>query len=162
MGDLIYYSYIENESYSIACMKVDGEDNKKVASECGKSFFVKGNSIYYISESSQDSNDKYTLCKIKTNGKNKKEIKQIEGTLDLTTINFSSNSVYYAKRNEDGNIGLYSLSLNGKTENKITDIKYYITKININDNWIFYIDENDNGDVNIFKVRLNGKDKQEM
>lgn len=162
IGNTIYYSYKENGKYTIAKMRTDGENEKVLDSNCGRAFFVKGNDIYYIYESNDVANYKinYELCKMNTNGKNKKEIAKIDGNIDISTINFTKTEVYYLKFNEDDEYEIFKMDLKGKKETKIVDIKGYTTKININDNWLYYPDEDDNGNVQMYRIKTNGKGKR--
>lgn len=159
-GNWIYYSYINDGKYVIAKMKADGEDITKIDLQAGKTFLVKGNNIYYICENNDTGN--YELYKMKTNGKNKKKIADITGSINEDIINFTEDAVYYAKRDENLNIAIYKMNLNGKSETKVVDIKGYITNINVHDNWIYYPDENDDGDVQMFRIKVNGENKEEL
>ena len=127
LGNTIYYSYLEDGNYSIYKMNLDGENNKKIQAECGKEFYIIGKNIYYIYEKNENNENNvktYELYKINTNGKNKNKIADISGLVDLSTINFSKNGIYYAKRNELGELGIYKLKLNGQSETKIVDIHW--------------------------------------
>ena len=159
IGNTIYYSYKENGKYTIAKMRNDGENVKVIDSNCGRAFFVKGNDIYYIYESNDIENYKtnFKLCKMNINGKSKKEISDIEGNVDISTINFTKSEVYYLKLNENDEYIICKMNLNGKKETEITHINGYTTKININGSWVYYPDIDENGNVQMYKIKTNGK-----
>lgn len=160
----IYYSYKNDGKYVIAKMKLDGGKNTKIADDLGEVFFINNNYIYYINEKYDYDNYEYSyeLCRIKTNGKNKEKLVQIDEDLNVETINFTNKSIYYVKEDKDRNTAIYSRKINGKEETKIVDIETYSTYINIHDNWMYYLDENDNGEIKIFKIKINGENKQEV
>lgn len=160
VGDWIYYSYMNDGNYVIAKMKTNGENVSKIDKQAGKSFFVNGKNIYYIRENGEEG--KYELYKIKTNGKDKKKITDINETIELSIINFNENKLYYIKKNEDLESAIYKMDLKGKNETKIVDIKGYTTNINIHNNWIYYPDQDDIGDVQMFRIKTNGDDKQSL
>lgn len=164
VGNWIYYSYYNDGEYIIAKMKTNGEEASKIDSKAGRVFFVDGKNIYYIYENYNEEEDmtNYELYKMKTSGKNKEKIADINGNVDINTINFDENHIYYAKINENSELGIYSIKLNGKDETKIVDVKGYSTLINIHESWIYYPDENDDGNIDIYRIKLNGKDKQTL
>ena len=104
VGKYIYYSYMDDGSYSIARMETNGENSQRIATNLGKSFFVNGKYIYYIYRNINENN--YELCKININGEKQEVISKINGYLDEETINFYDNSVYYSKKDEEGNTGI--------------------------------------------------------
>lgn len=164
VGNWIYYSYYNDGEYIIAKMKTNGEDISKIDSKAGKVFFVNGNNLYYIYEkyNAEELTTTYQLYKMKTNGKDKEKIANIDGKVDIDTVNFDGKQIYYAKINEDNELGIYRMKLNGKNETRIIDIKGYSTSINVYNDWIYYPDENENGDIEIYKIKTNGKDKQSL
>ncbi len=164
MGNWIYYSYKNDGKYVIAKMKTDGEDNTRIDLETGKAFSVSGSYIYYIYESYNNENNEYyyELYRIKTNGNNKEKIIDISGNIDIDTVNFNENAVYYTKIDENENLGICKIDLKSKEETKIVDVQGYSTKINLQDNWIYYPDEDENGDVQMFRIKTNGEDKQNL
>ena len=164
VGKWIYYSYINNGKYIIAKMKTNGEDNTKIDTDAARTFFVKGNTIYYIYENYNEDDLKYyyELYKIKTNGKNKEKITDLEDGINLSSMNFDGNKIFYTKNDENNNLCIYSIELNGKNETKITEIQAYSTIINLHNGWIYYTDINDNGDSQMYRIKINGKDKQEL
>lgn len=164
VGNTIYYSYKENGKYTIAKMNIDGEDVQKVDTECGKVFFVNGKYIYYIyeNENHEDYTINYKLYKMKTSGKNKKKLADIEGNIDVSAVNFTKTNVYYVKRDENGKTGLYKIGINGKKEIKLVDIEGFTTKINISNSYIYYPDLNKDGEIQMYRVKLNGKTDKEM
>ena len=121
VGNKIYYSYENDGKQVIAKMDLNGKNVVKIDEEAGKEFFVKGNKIYYINENYDMENYeyKYELCKVKTNGKNKEKICDIEGSVDTYTVNFTENAIYYAKAAKNDKMAIYSIKLNGKDETKI-------------------------------------------
>ena len=157
----IYYSYMDNGKYAIAKMDTDGENMQKLETECGRVFFVDGKTIYFIKENNENSQIKYELYKMNIDGKNMKKIADMDDKLDLSTVNFYKNKIYYTKRNSEGNLAIYRMNLNGKNETRIVEIKGYATKININNNYIYYPDENEEGDLQIYKININGKANKE-
>ena len=157
----IYYSYLEDGNYSIYKMDLDGENNKKIQTECGKEFCVISKSIYYIYEKNESSITTHELYKMSTKGENKNKLADISGLLDLSTINFSRNGIYYAKRDGIRGLGIYKLELNGKSETKIIDVKGYSTKINVNGNSIYYPDTDESGILQVFTINKNGKGNKE-
>ena len=164
IGKWIYYTYKNNGEYVFAKITTNGKDDEKIDSNIGKNFFVKGNYIYYIYENYNVDNDEYNyeLYKMKINGKNKEKIIDIDGEVDVDTINFYNNKIYYAKENEKGKLAIYKINLKGKDETKIVNLKGYITNINIHNNWIYYPDQNDSEDVQINRVKINGKVKEKL
>ena len=160
VGDWIYYSYMSDGNYVIAKMKNDGESVSKIDTQAGKSFFVNGKNIYYINKNYDE--EKYELYKIKTNGKGKKKIADINETVDLSSVNFNENEVYYTKKNENLEIAIYKMDLKGKKETKVVDINGYTTSINIQDDWIYYPDQDDKGNVQMFRIKTNGSNKQSL
>lgn len=156
----IYYSYSNNENYSLAKMKTNGDKDTKINDDVGTNFQVNEDTIYYIYSkyNSETYSYSYDLYKIKTNGKNKKKIKSIEG--NLSAINISNSGVYYVKENED-KYKIYKLSFNGKTEKEILEIgdRSYI---NIVKDYIYYLDDNNNGETAIYRINTNEKDKIEI
>lgn len=160
VDDWIYYSYINDGHYVMAKMKTDGDKASKINTEAGKSFFIMDKEIYYIYENYEE--EKYELYKMKTNGKNKKKIADINNTIDLSIVNFTENDVYYVKKNEDLELAIYKMDLKGKKETKIVDVKGYTTSINIQGDWIYYPDQDDNGNVQMFKIKTNGDKKQSL
>lgn len=164
VGKEIYYSYENNEKYVIAKMDVNGKNIIKIDEEAGREFFVKGNKIYFISEKYDVENYeyKYELCKMKTNGKNKEKVCNIEGGLDTYTVNFTEDALYYAKAVKDEKMAVYSIKLNGKDETKITEVNTYSNAINIIDKYMYYIDEDEQGNIQLYRIKVNGQDKQVM
>jgi len=162
VGNYIYYSYIDNGSYSISKVKIDGENNEKISEECGKSFWVNGNDIYYmyLNKKTENSSFMYELYKIGTNGKNKKKITEISDKLEPYTINFYNKMVYYTKRDDSGKIAIYKMDLKGKKETKVVDINGYATNINLHNDYVYYPDQNENGDIQIYRIKTNGKNKE--
>lgn len=160
IDDWIYYSYINDGHYVIAKMKTDGDKGSKLNTEAGKIFFVKDKEIYYIYENYKE--EKYELYKMKTNGKSKKKIADINETIDLNIVNFTENDVYYVKKNENLESAIYKMDLKGKKETKITDIKGYTTSINVQGDWIYYPDQDDNGNVQMFRIKIDGDKKQSL
>ena len=160
----IYYSYINDGKYIIAKMKNNGEDVTKIDDDSSKVFFINNNYIYYIYESYDENEFKYNyhLYNIKTNGKDKNKISDIDGNVQLDNINFDKDKIYYAKTDDSGNLSIYSIKLNGKDETKIVDVQGYSTMINVNNGWIYYTDQDDNGDSQMFRIKTNGKDKQSL
>lgn len=160
----IYYSYINNGKYVIAKMNTNGEKDTKIDDDTGRRFYVSDNDIYYISEKYNTDNFEYTyeLYKIKTNGKNKEKITDINGNIDINSVNFSDNKMYYTKVNEDNKTAIYSMKLNGKDEKIITELKGYTTFINVHESWIYYTDKNDNEDSQMFRIKENGKGRQAL
>ena len=163
-GKWIYYSYMNDGKYVIARMKTNGEDNTRLEQDAGKTFYIKGNNIYYIYENyNMESYEyNYELYKIKTNGKNKEKVADLNGQIEVNTINFGDNKIYYAKTEDDGSLGIYSIKLNGEEETKITDVNGYSTSINVIDNWLYYPDQNENGDAQMLRVNVNGENKQSL
>lgn len=160
VGEWIYYSYMNDGNYVIAKMKTDGEEISKIETEAGKSFCVNGKNIYYIKKNYDEA--KYELYKIKTSGKNKEKLADINETTNLNIVNFTENEVYYVKKNENLESAIYKMNLKGENETKIVDIKGYFTSINIHDNWIYYPDQDDNGNVQMFRIKTNGDSKQSL
>ncbi len=162
VGDWIYYSYINDGKFVIAKMTTNGENITKINSNAGKVFFANENNIYYIYENYDEDKYEYNyeLYKMKTDGDKKEKVAKIDGELNIDTINFSENRIYYAKLDEEGSLGIYSIKLNGKDEIKITDIEANSTMINVHKNWVYYTDKNENGDSHMYKIKTNGKDKQ--
>lgn len=158
----IYYSYANDGKYVISKMKINGEDNTKVDSDAGEMFFIKGNNIYYIYKNYNSENYEYSyeLYKMKTDGKDKEKVADIQGEIYINSVNYSDNTIYYTKINEEGELAIYSINLNGKDEKKIVKIEGYSTAINIFDNWIYYIDQNEKGEAQMFRVKTNGENKQ--
>lgn len=164
VGNWIYYSYYNDGEYIISKMKTNGEDINKIDSKAGKVFFVDGKTIYYINQeyNKESLTNTYKLYKIGTNGKNKEKIIDINGKVDVDTINFDGKYIYYAKINEENEFGIYKIKINGKNESKIVSIEGYSTSINIHQNWIYYPDQNDDGEIEIYRIKTNGKDKQSL
>ena len=163
-GKWIYYSYVNNRKYIIAKITTNGEDRTIIDNDSARQFFVNKNNIYYIYENQNEekTQDGYELYKIESNGKNKQKIANLDGNIQLESINFSKNKIYYTKSDENGNLAIYSISLKGENETKITDIKNTYTKMNIQNNCIYYIDENENGDSEMFKIEADGKGKKAL
>lgn len=161
-GDWIYYSYINDGKYVIAKMRTNGEDVIKIDNDSSNIFFINNNDIYYIYESynEEKSEHNYELYKVKTNGEKKEKITNIGKNVKLENINFDGEKIYYLKANENNELAMYSIKLNGKDESKIVDIQGFSTMININDGWIYYTDQNDNGDSQMFRIKTDGKEKQ--
>lgn len=151
----VYYSYVDNLNYTIAKMKCDGENNHIISEECGSSFYVSKNAIYFVKYAVN--NNEYELYKMKLNGKNKTKIASIKGALNERTINFTDSEMFYTKMDEENNLAIYTIGLKNKKEKKIVNINGFSTNININGKWIYYPDENENGDFKIFKIRADGK-----
>lgn len=164
VGKEIYYSYENNGKYVIAKMNLSGKNITKIDEEAGREFFVKGNKIYFINEKYDMENYeyKYELCKMKTNGKKKEKICDIEGGVDTYTINFTNDALYYAKAVKNEKMAIYSIKLNGKNETKITEVNTYSNAINIIDKFMYYINENEEGYVQNYRIKTNGESNQEM
>lgn len=160
VGEWIYYSYMSDGNYVIAKMKTNGEDSSKIDTQAGKMFIVNGKNIYYIRENYDE--EKYELYEMKTNGKNKKKIADINETIDLSIVNFTNSEVYYVKKNENLETAIYKMDLKGKKEEKLVDIKGYATSINIQNDWIYYPDQDDEGNVQMFRIKTNGDNKQSL
>ncbi len=163
-GKWIYYSYINNGKYVISKMKTNGEDVTKIDNDSAKLFFVKGNNIYYIYEKYNEDKLEYNyeLYKVKTNGKDKEKISDINSEIQIDSINFNEDKIFYIRKDENDILSIYSVDLDGKNETKIIDIEGDYTKININDKWIYYTDQNENGDSEMFRIKINGKDKESL
>ena len=162
VGNKIYYSYENDGKQVIAKMDLNGKNVVKIDEEAGKEFFVKGNKIYYINENYDMENYeyKYELCKVKTNGKNKEKICDIEGSVDTYTVNFTENAIYYAKAAKNDKMAIYSIKLNGKDETKITEVNTYSNLVNIIDKYMYYINQNEEGNVQTYRINLNGENNQ--
>lgn len=158
VGDWIYFSYMSDGNYVISKMKNDGENVSKIDAQAGKSFYVSGKNIYYINKNYDE--EKYELYKIKTNGKGKNKIADINETVDLSNINFNENEVYYTKKNESLEMAIYKMDLKGKKETKVVDVNGYTTSINIQNDWIYYPDQDKSGNVQMFRIKTDGSDKQ--
>ena len=159
VGNLIYYTYRDNGKYCIAKMKTNGEDVEKIESDCGSAFYLEDGYIYYIYEDVEEETN-YELYRMKINGKNKKKIADINGYVDISTINFTNLQVYYLKKDTEGKCAIYKIDLKTKKESKIVDLNGFTTKINVMDKYIYYPDINDNGDVEVYRVKTNGKNKE--
>ena len=164
VGKEIYYSYENNGKYVIAKMNLAGKNVTKIDEEAGREFFVTGNKIYFINEKYDMENYeyKYELYKMKTNAKKKEKVCDIAGGVDTHTINFTENTLYYAKTVKDENMAIYSIKLNGKNETKITEVNTYSNAINIVEKYMYYLDENEDGNIQVYKIKINGQDKQAM
>lgn len=164
IGDLIYYSYFNNDKYIISKMTTDGKNVSKISSNDGKVFFINNNEIYYIIEkyNEEDSKNVFGLYKMKLNGKNEQKITEIVGNINTNSINFYKNYMYYTKLDEDNKLAIYKIKLNGKKETKVTDIKAYSTLININDKYLYYPDENDEGNMQLFRIKTDGKQRENL
>lgn len=162
VGNKIYYSYENNGKQVIEKMNLDGEEIIKIDEEAGKEFFVKGSKIYYINEKYDMENYeyKYELYAIKTNGKNKEKICDIEGSVDTYTVNFTENAIYYAKAAKNDKMAIYSIKFNGKNETKITEVNTYSNLVNIIDKYIYYINQNEEGNVQTYRINVNGGENQ--
>ena len=162
VGNKIYYSYENDGKQVIAKMDLNGKNVVKIDEEAGKEFFVKGNKIYYINENYDMENYeyKYELCKVKTNGKNKEKICDIEGSVDTYTVNFTENAIYYAKAAKNDKMAIYSIKLNGKDETKITEVNTYSNLVNIIDKYMYYINQNEEGNVQTYRINVNGENNQ--
>lgn len=160
----IYYSYINDGKYVIAKMKTDGDNVTKIDIDSSNVFFLENNNIYYIYESYSENNQQYNyeLYKVKTNGKNKEKIADIGTNVQLESINFDGNKIYYTKTDDNGKLAIYTIKLNGKDEKKIVEIKGFSTLLNIHDEWIYYTDLNENSDSEMFRIKTNGKNKQSL
>ena len=163
-GNIIYYSYEKEEKIIIAKMKTNGKNIKIIDQDAGTQFFLVGNEIYYIKENYNYENYEYNyeLYKIKTNGKNKKSIRKIDGQISTDTINVHKSNLYYAKENKDKKLSIYTMNLSGKNETKIVDLQSYSTLINVHDSYIYYTDINEEGKTQLFKVKVNGQDKSHI
>lgn len=162
IGDFIYYSYISDNKYVIAKTKINTDEITKIEMDAGRVFFIDKDIIYYIYENQKEEGIVYELYKMKTTGKDKEKILEINGNLLLDGINFEKNNLYYTKIDENGNSAIYSINTKKKEEIKIIDINSYSSMININNKNIYYTDINENGDSNIFKIKANGTNKNEL
>ncbi len=99
---------------------------------------------------------------MKTSGKNKKKLADIEGNVDISAVNFTKTNVYYVKRNDDGTKGIYKIGFKKNEETKLIDIEGFITKINVNNNYIYYPDLNEDGEIQMCRVKLNGEMNKEV
>lgn len=164
VGNWIYYSYVNDGKYVIEKMKTNGEDATKLDSDASQVFFVDNTNIYYIYENYNTDEFKYNyeIYKIKTNGKNKEKVAYIGPNVQLESINFNNDKIYYTKTNENDVLAIYSIKTNGKKESKIVEIQGESTLINIHDGFIYYTDINDIGDSQMYRIKLNGKNKQSL
>lgn len=162
VGNQIYYSYENDGKQIIAKMNLDGSNIIKLDEEAGKEFFVKGNKIYYINENYDMDNYeyKYELYMLKTNGKDKEKICDIEGSVDTYTVNFTEDAIYYAKSAKNDKMAIYKMKLNGKDETKIIEVNTYSNLVNIIDKYMYYINQNEDGNVQTYRININGEDNQ--
>ena len=163
VGNWIYYSYVNNGKYVISKVKTNGDNVTVIDKDLAEQFFVKDSYIYYIYKRYNEEEYKYNyeLYKIKTNGKNKEKIADLNNKIQLDSLNFDGDRIFYTKSDDNGESAIYSIDLKAKNEIKIVDIQGYY-KININGKWIYYTDQNENGDIEVFRIRKNGKDKQSL
>ena len=145
--------YISEENSQLIRAKLNGEDNQVIAENVSlEPIVVTNNWIYYFEGTN--------LYKVKTNGKNKEKICDIEGSVDTYTVNFTENAIYYAKAAKNDKMAIYSIKLNGKDETKITEVNTYSNLVNIIDKYMYYINQNEEGNVQTYRINVNGENNQ--
>lgn len=138
----IYYVYTDGKDYLLTKMKLDGTNVNVLETQCNLNFYVKGNKIYYIKEEYNTSKYEYdyTLCSMKINGKNKKELTKIPNT--QKQINISDEGIYYLTTENYENYEIYKMKYNGEKSTKIVETSIN-SKINVIDKIVYYTELND-------------------
>ena len=124
-------------------------------------FYVKGDIIYYISQSIDEDTYEYSyeLCSVKTKGEDEKTIMKFDS--DIYGINMGNDGIYYVGPKENGDIYISFINYEGKGKKEIIQMKdEYSSSLVVTDNWIFYLDYNEDGETVVHRVKTDGKGKQ--
>ncbi len=145
----IYYTTRDNE---FKRMKKDGSKIQEIQKGID-TFQVKSNNVYYLSNSNSHL--------MKLNLKSNEEIEIIGKS--IVKFNIYGSKIYYATSETEGQEqAIYKANIDGKKEQKITDLKSENNNICIAGDWIYYTDEIENSPFyyTVYRIRTNGKDKQ--
>ena len=171
-GNWLYYiKEYENRSGSLYKVKTDGTGNQKIYDKASEVIDVSGGWVYFY----QYSDDTFSLCKVKTNGKNfynfNNDIRRVKWEERyMHYINISGDWIYYYNTDTadgDKTRGLYKIKTNGKY-NSALDTDITVNNIYVSGNWIYYtayIEHKDyecNFHYYMYKIKTNGKEKQEV
>ena len=156
-GNYIYY-FANSYFYSA---KTDGTNKKRISNKSIERYQIVGNTIYY----SYRENGKYTIAKMNTDGEDVQKIDTECGKVFLVNGKY----IYYIYENENPqnytiNYELYKIKVNGKSKNKITEIKGNVdaSAVNFTKANVYYTKRNEDGTTGIYKIGLNGKDETKL
>jgi len=156
-GNEIFYTYKSGISYLMAKMKANGKNILELEMDCNSNFYVNDNTIYYIKEkySTEKYQYEYTLCKMKTNGEDKKELVKLPDT--AKQINMNEDGIYYLTTDDFVLYKLWKMDYKSENPVEITNT-YFNTKINVIRNHIYYTDAVSDEETVMYRIK--GTDKQ--
>lgn len=130
-------------------MKLNGEDRKVLTGERLYSVNVLGDDVYYVNEEKE-------VNKVNIVTGEKTEISKSSAY----NMNISNNKIYFMNYcDEDYNIAIYKMDLDGKNEEELLKLDSYSTFLDVVGNKVLYMDSNDEkGVINL----LDGKTKENI
>lgn len=163
VGNTIYYTYRNSDNkYVLAQMNLNTKVKETIYNNSGVYFYVQNNNIYYIFSKYDDKINeyKYSLYKIKTNGKNKKLVKNIEN--EIYYININDSGVYYIKETKENKNAIYKMDFNGKEEKELVTLQGNKTPINIIEEYVYYTDTNEQRKMKTYRYNIETEKTQEL
>lgn len=128
-------------------MNLDGEDKKALTGERLYSVGIVGDEVYYVNENKE-------INKVNIITGEKTEISKTTAY----NMNISNNKIYFMNYDEDFNIAIYKMDLDGKNEEELLKLDGYSKFLNVDKNKILYIDvTNDKKFINLLDEKTKEK-----
>lgn len=159
-GKWIYYIYSKDSTCYIAKMKLNGEDNERIAKTDSiyEALYVDGGKVYYI-EAKANKNYDYDYILYKMNTKGEKEEKICKIDTNIQEINMQKDRIYYTVTEDYNDYEIKSIKYNGEGKTTIKKVEQ-IENINITGKWITFLDEA--GDYTIRMISVDGKKEKNL
>ena len=160
----IYYIYDKEGTEYIAKMKVNGEDNQRIAKADEDTYFetlyIKGNKVYYvISEYDDNYNLDYYLYKMNKKGEKNEKICRLDS--NINHINMQEDEIYYTVTEDYDSYKIKSIKYNGTNKRTIKEAEM-VMNINIAEDWIFFVSVDDNYDNIVKMISIDGEIEKEL
>lgn len=163
-GKWIYYIYEVDNTQYIAKMKLNGNNNTRIAkaeeNQEYEALYVKGGKVYYIlSQANEHYDYMYYLYRMNKNGTKAKQICKLD--TNIQHINMQKDKIYYTVTENYDDYLVKSIKYNGTDKNTITKAKTTLD-INITKDWILLLGQNDDEDLVVKMIRTDGKKEKEL
>lgn len=157
-GNWIYYIYRNESTEYIAKMKLNGEDDKRIAKANDDTYFealyVEGGKIYYITSSYDEYFDsEYYLYRMSKKGEKAKKICKIDR--NIQSINMQEDEIYYTVSESYDSYVIKSIEYDGTERTTIKKAEMALN-INIVDDWIVFVGTNEDYDTVMKMISTDG------
>lgn len=159
-GKWIYYIYSKDSSCYIAKMKLNGEDNERLAKSDSlfEAIYVDGGKLYYIEAKANKKYDyDYNLFVMNTKGEKAEKICKID--TNIQEINMQKDRIYYTVTEDYDEYEIKSIKYNGEDKTTIKKVEE-LESINVTGKWITFLDEAD--DYTIRMISVDGKKEKNL